>query len=536
LVSKDSSRNDSSTTVKVEIQELEKEVTRLREQVELCTAASSRQTLQVAELIMENSNAILFRRLAATDPKDRKMVYVSPNISRFGYQAEDFINGKVMFRDLIYLKDSPRTLKEIRDFTNQGVETYSQFYRIVTKGGEVRWVEDRTSIYEDDANGLRYHQGIVIDVHDKKIIEEKLKKSEQKHRLIVETAAEGFILLDGSFKIVDLNLAFEELVGFSREELLCKQLEEIVVAYHKYSWCQDDKKVNSFTQKEFECELSKKNGQIIPVLVHSSPLLSEQGELFGVAVFITDMSSHKKALQLAAEVQKGLLPKGPPVVAGLDIAGTSMPCDEVGGDFYDYLTEAVEGQGLAVAVGDITGHGVDSALLMSSARGYLKVCASQPATPEDVVTSLNKHLVSDMNDSGRFMTLFYLCLRRDRNMLEWVRAGHDPALLYDPLQDSFVDLKGPGIALGVDPDVVFTTQSWSGVTCGQIIVLGTDGIWEASNDHGEMFGKERLKNIIRQRSKDSSEQILQEVISAHEHFMAQAIVQDDRTLIILKII
>ena len=84
------------------------------------------EALQLAELIIDNSPAILFRRLAAEDPKMRKMVYVSPNISRFGYTAEDFINGRIMFRDIVYREDSERTLKEIQTFVSRSIEEYTQ--------------------------------------------------------------------------------------------------------------------------------------------------------------------------------------------------------------------------------------------------------------------------------------------------------------------------------------------------------------------------------------------------------------------------
>lgn len=518
------------------IKDLEDEILLLREELKRNQSApESSQTLQLAELIIDNSNAVMFRRLASDDPKQRKMTYVSPNISRFGYQAEDFLTGKVMFRDLVYSDDSPRTLKEIRDYTEQGIETYNQYYRIVTKTGEIRWIEDRTSVYEDKASGLRYHQGIVIDVHDKKLIEEKLKKSEERHRRIVETAAEGFLLLDSTFVIIDLNLAFERLVGSTREDILGRKPDELVALYRAHCRDRDDVDATIYTQQEFECELTREDGLRIPVLVHASPLLSGKEELLGITAFVTDLSSQKKALRLAAEVQKGLLPLEAPVVEGLDIAGMSIPCDEVGGDYYDYFPVMGSEQDIAVAIGDITGHGVDSALLMSSARSYLKVCASQAGTPEQIINSLNQHLVSDMYDSGRFMSMFYLVIRCESNTLEWVRAGHDPAILYDPDRDTFSELKGPGLALGIDQNFAYRTQLSNGLARGQIIALATDGIWESTNDQGEMFGKERMQHIIRRCAASSAEQILHVIMTEHQEFMAQAIMQDDLTLVLIKV-
>ncbi|MCG8685245.1 MAG: PAS domain-containing protein [Desulfobacterales bacterium] len=138
------------------------------------------QALAVAEMIIQNSPSILFRRLAADDPKQRKMVYVSPNISRFGYRAEDFLNDTIMFRDIVYKGDSDRTLQEIKDYVKKEKDKYTQIYRIITKSGEIRWVEDQTSIYVEPETGIRYHQGIVTDIHDRMVAEEKYRKEQKK--------------------------------------------------------------------------------------------------------------------------------------------------------------------------------------------------------------------------------------------------------------------------------------------------------------------------------------------------------------------
>lgn len=192
------------------------------------------EALQLAELIIDNSPAILFRRLAAEDPKLRKMVYVSPNISRFGYTAEDFINGRIMFRDIVYREDSERTLNELQTYVNRGVEKYTQIYRIITREGDVRWIEDRTSVVEDAETGIRYHQGIVIDIHRRKEAEEKVRKSEEKYRRIVETAGEGFLLMDENLKIVDLNNAYCRMVDYSRNELIGKSLLDMVTENYRH--------------------------------------------------------------------------------------------------------------------------------------------------------------------------------------------------------------------------------------------------------------------------------------------------------------
>ena len=96
------------------------------------------------------------------------MVYVSENISLFGYTADDFMNNRIMFRDIVHPDDTERTKKEIQDYVSKNIESYKQIYRIVTRDGEARWIEDHASVVIDPETGLKYHQGIVEDIHQRK--------------------------------------------------------------------------------------------------------------------------------------------------------------------------------------------------------------------------------------------------------------------------------------------------------------------------------------------------------------------------------
>ncbi|NNK93239.1 MAG: SpoIIE family protein phosphatase [Desulfobacterales bacterium] len=495
------------------------------------------QELQLAEYIIENSTAIIFRRLAAKKPELRKMVYVSANISRFGYRAEDFMSGRIMFRDIVYPGDSDRTLREIQSFVKKNIDTYTQTYRIVTSTGDVRWVEDRTSVVEDVLSGIRYHQGIVIDIHRRKEAEEKLRKSEEKYRRIVETTGEGFLLMDESMKIVDCNSAYARMVGLTREELIGEFPFNNNTGQLQALWLADDVGKSTRGYDEFELEITASAGRSVPVLIHANTLRSDSDSIIGIMAFVTDMSEQKKALFLAGEVQRSLLPATAPCVSGLDIAGRNTPCDEVGGDYYDYLWNGEKGQDpFTAVVGDISGHGVDSALLMSSARGFLRMRASQPGTSSDIINAMNQHLTEDVYATGRFMTLFYLTINHSRDGLEWVRAGHDPVLLYDPNQKCFEELKGSGLALGVDRNYSYQRNYKDGLKTGQVIVIGTDGIWEACNSDGEMFGKARFKAIIRRHAGESAETILNHVFHEHAAFCRGLLPEDDITLVVIKLI
>ncbi len=112
------------------------------------------------------------------------------------------------------------------------------------------------------------------------------------------------------------------------------------------------------------------------------------------------------------------------------------------------------------------------------------------------------------------MTMFYLNLDETKMQARWVRAGHDPAIFYDPGTDSFEELGGSGIALGVDKEWNYKEYTKSDLNKGQIIFLSTDGIWEAFNQKDEMFGKERIYNIIRKNSSFSADEIISIMIES----------------------
>lgn len=244
----------------------------------------------------------------------------------------------------------------------------------------------------------------------------------------------------------------------------------------------------------------------------------------------------RHSLDLAREVQQNLLPKTAPNIKGLDIAGISIYCERTGGDYYDYLQVNGYGQQkIGVVVGDVSGHGIPSALLMTTARALIRKSTTLSDSISAVVSDVNRQLWLDVRESGRFMTLFYSVIDGQNKSIRWVRAGHDPAIFYDPATDTFEDLKGSGIALGVDHKWQYVENEKSDLNQGQIIALGTDGIWEARNARDEMLGKNRIQDIIRQNAMATADDILAAVIKTLNHFTKNRKSEDDATLVIVKI-
>ena len=243
----------------------------------------------------------------------------------------------------------------------------------------------------------------------------------------------------------------------------------------------------------------------------------------------------RQSLDLAMEVQQNLLPKGNLKIDGFDIAGRSLYCDETGGDYYDFIASGEgKGRNIGVAIGDVSGHGIPAALLMATVRSSLRQRLSLPGSIDRVITDVNRQLVRDVEDSGQFMTMFYLNIDTANQMLTWVRAGHEPGIFYDPGTGTFEELKGSGVALGVSGKWQYEMNERPGIAPGQIIVLSTDGVWEAHNPDGEIFGKKRLITIIRQHAGQNAEEIIEAVITAVNQFQDASGAEDDITLIIIK--
>jgi sigma-B regulation protein RsbU (phosphoserine phosphatase) len=245
----------------------------------------------------------------------------------------------------------------------------------------------------------------------------------------------------------------------------------------------------------------------------------------------------RHSLSLAMEVQQNLLPKANPAVKELDIAGKSVYCDQTGGDYYDFLNGDHHAEGkIRVVVGDVSDHGISSALLMATARAMIREHSSRLGSVAKIASDVNCQLFGDVEDSGRFMTMFYAEIDRRNRRMNWLNAGHEPALVYDPATDSFDDLSGQGnLPLGIFKEAEYM-EGQRDIVPGQIIAIATDGIREARNRYGEMFGKDSLQTIIRRNAATNSAKILQAIFTALDLFGQGVKSEDDMTLVVIKVL
>jgi len=244
----------------------------------------------------------------------------------------------------------------------------------------------------------------------------------------------------------------------------------------------------------------------------------------------------KQSLSQASLIQQNLVPQSDPQVEGFDIAGKSIWCDETSGDYYDFISPAEWGQEkLGIVVADVIGHGISAALLMTTARAFLRERILSKGSAASIVFDVNNRLVRDIEALNLFITMFYSEIDLEEKKFRWVHAGHEPAMLYDPAVDSFQALAGEGMSLGVMEDWVYQ-ESAIALRTGQIILIVTDGIKEACNPQNEMFGADRLMTIMRDNAQKPAREILKTVYATLERFRHPVARQDDETLIVIKVL
>ena len=271
-------------------------------------------------------------------------------------------------------------------------------------------------------------------------------------------------------------------------------------------------------------------------LEYSTEFVDLSKKINAVTADLRDRMRLRHSLFLAQEVQQNLLPSGTPNIKGLDIAGHATYCDETGGDYYDFLKIAGQPDTTAtIVVGDVVGHGVAAAMLMATARGILRSRCRRPGSFADLLAHLNRQLVKDTG-GDRFMTMLLMAVDAQRNEMRWASAGHDAPFVYDAVEDRFHELNGSNLSLGLKKKVEYEERVFSDVKAGQIFMASTDGLWEAFNTNGEMFGKERVRKLISRCADLSAAEICDRMNAELSNFLGDATPDDDLTFVIVKVL
>lgn len=237
-------------------------------------------------------------------------------------------------------------------------------------------------------------------------------------------------------------------------------------------------------------------------------------------------------LEIAREIQRGLLPREAPDTPGFEIEGWSKPADQTGGDYFDWMK--LEDGGTLITLADVSGHGIGPALIVAVCRAYMRATAGGSGVAlGQAISRVNSLLEMEM-PSGRFVTAAVCVLRPEENELSLVSAGQAPLLFYRAATREVETWAADDLPLGIAPDLAFDCARVVRFEPGDALILATDGFFEWSNEDGEQFGIRRLEEFVRGHAHKTPTAFikdLHEEVVAHAGGRAQP---DDLTVVLVK--
>jgi len=258
------------------------------------------------------------------------------------------------------------------------------------------------------------------------------------------------------------------------------------------------------------------------------------------AIAITNAKLYAKAIEgakmaeqmrLGGVIQRRMIPQQAPCVQGLDVAATYQPCYEIGGDLYDFLQ--IDNRTLIVGIADVIGKGIPAAIMMSMFRGTLRAYADGGHgrhSMDEVIERLNTVACRECRD-GEFITLFVVRIDVENNTLTYCNCGHEPAML---LRDNqIIELEEGGLVLGIMPDAEYTVSTIE-FKQDDILLMYTDGLIDAMNFEGKIWGKDRLVETIGECSRCSADRLVGNILRYRRRFVGLASQTDDTSIVVIR--
>ena len=418
--------------------------------------------------------------------------------------------------------------------------------------GSYIWAK-ATPLFDSEGNIAGSIESI-RDITDRKKAEEEIAAMRQRLADVIDFLPDATFAIDNQGKVLTWNKAIEKMTGARAIDMIGKGDYEYALPFYgirrpiladlvllpdevvekKYSGLQRDGKT---LISEIFIPTFGPTGSFI--WAKATPLYNSQGNIVGAIESIRDITDmrrteqklerSKSELRIASDIQRSFLPERIPPVSGFDLAATSIPAMEVGGDFYDFIP----GDGkLGMVIADVSGKSVPAALFMALSRTIVRVNATHHEKGTDVLEDANNMISAD-SKLGMFVTLFYGVLDQNSRSLVYANAGHPPPLLMRGDGNGFEELDVTGIALGAVGGAKYEERRVD-LSSGDVLVLYTDGVNEAVNGNSEQYGIERFCSIVRESCQLSAQGILDKILGDISQFSEGQAQFDDITMVVVK--
>jgi len=415
-----------------------------------------------------------------------------------------------------------------------------------------RWYDCSVDPLTDGEGNSRGVIFVMTDVTERLQAEEALKISEENYRGIYENSVEGIFQTTPDGQYLSANPALVRIYGYESSEDLKASVLDIAHSLYVDPQRRDDfrnlmQEHNEVT--DFESQIYRKDRSIIWISESSRAVRDKDGGLQYYEGTVMDITARKNAeeqlrtqerennrlqaeVDVARAIQERLLPRTSLNVPGLFVAGTNRPATETSGDYFDYISWP-DGK-CAVAIADVSGHGLGSALIMTSARAYVRSQAMLLSDPGKILRDVNNLLERDL-ENGNFLSLCLAVFDPAKGELHFASAGHDAPMLFRPGERQFAELLSTGPLLGILPNAEYGVAGPFKLFLGDVLVFMTDGLFECMNPRDETFGKERVQDIVAANAEKSAAEILEALMDGAARWTEGAPQSDDVTLVIVKV-
>ncbi|HUP48055.1 MAG TPA: GAF domain-containing SpoIIE family protein phosphatase [Thermoanaerobaculia bacterium] len=402
-----------------------------------------------------------------------------------------------------------RTIVEASKLINSSIEADSLFESILGVASKELGVERGTLYFVDEAKGEIWSK--IADGLSVTEIRLPIGKG-----LAGTVAAMGDpVILYDAYADPRFDPSQDQRSGFRTRSMLCvpiRNREQRIVGVLQLL----NKKSGSFGPNDLE---------FLAAISEHMAIAMENATLH---IELIEKNRMERELQLGREIQSRLLPSPPVDVAGTSIAAESVPCYEVGGDYYDFI-EFADGD-LGVALGDVSGKGVSAAMIMSSIQAALRIAAPIEEDLGELIARLNR-LLCRMAGGRKYVTFFFGRYSPATGELHYVNAGHNPPFIVSG--GEVEEVHSTGKPIGLIPDTTYQ-EGAALIPRGGTLVLYTDGLNEAADPNDEEFGTERLRDLVVRAAAGEVGAMTRTILGEVEAFERGAHATDDKTIVVLR--
>lgn len=453
---------------------------------------------------------------------------VNPNFSRvLGYSETELLAKPYLM--FIHPEDHPATTREMQRL-REGLDVVSFRNRYRDQRGNYHTFE-WTAKAEN-----RVVYAAARNVSAQVALEEEIRAQRNRERAILNLTPAVIYVKGINRQYQFVNRQFAELFRVRQEDVIGKTDYDIFPRDVAERFISIDEQVITTRAAITAEEQAPQADGVHNYITVKFPLLDARGRVQAVAGISTDVSDRLRAqaavqeLELAHVFQRTLYPEQPPSVKGLEIAGAAFPVSQVCGDYFDYIP--LENQQLAIALGDVAGHGYKPALQMVELRSTLRVLVQMMDSSQQAVERLNRILCADFGEVPSFVSFFLAKFDVPRRTLHYIGAGHDAFIVQ--ASGDVVPLPSTSMVLGVVPDHDYPEAPPLTWQAGDSLVVFTDGFNEAENGEGEQFGKDRVLDAIRQTRFKPARVMIDSLFGNLKTFVGPILPKDDMTVVVVK--